>query len=466
MSDIFISYKREEQAVARKLANALESEGWSVWWDPKLRAGEHFDDVIEKALNEAKCVIVMWSNLSVNSEYIKAEATEALEQKKLVPVKIENVNLPFRFKRVQTPSLLNWDGSRDSPDFRKFVGDISAILSDSSKIIPDHTKQAEEERLREQERQRSEEEAKRKAEEENQRRIEEERNRARQEAERRRLEAEARRREEKRLRVVAAVVVVLVVFSVVFWWPKRQETERADKLGPPKEIEIVVIQVGSFQMGDVQGGGVEAEIPVHTVRIHTPFAIGRYEVTFDEYDQFATVKKRKLPNDGGWGRGRRPVTVSWKDAVEYAKWLSEQTGKRYRLPTEAEWEYAARGGTETAYWWGNEMKSGMANCAACGSQWDDKNAPVGSFKPNPFGLDDTAGNVGEWVDDCWHDNYNGAPADGSAWKETSGGNCGQRVIRGGSSRDLPKALRASSRFRANADDRHGNTGFRLAQDLD
>jgi TIR domain len=142
MSDIFISYKREEQATARKLANALESEGWTVWWDPKLRAGEHFDDVIEKALNEAKCVIVMWSNLSVNSEYIKAEATEALEQKKLVPVKIENVSLPFRFKRVQTPSLLDWDGSRDSPDFRKFVDDISAKLSDSGEIIPDHTEQA------------------------------------------------------------------------------------------------------------------------------------------------------------------------------------------------------------------------------------------------------------------------------------------------------------------------------------
>jgi TIR domain len=142
MSDIFISYKREEQAMARNLANALESEGWTVWWDPKLRAGDNLDDAIEKALNEAKCVIVMWSSLSVNSEYIKNEATEALEQKKLVPVKIEDVNLPFRFKRVQTQSLLDWDGSRASRDFRKLVGDISAKLSDSGEIIPDHTEQA------------------------------------------------------------------------------------------------------------------------------------------------------------------------------------------------------------------------------------------------------------------------------------------------------------------------------------
>jgi hypothetical protein len=121
MSDIFISYKREEQPVARKLADALEGEGWTVWWDPKLRAGEHFDDVIEKALDEAKCVVVMWSNRAVNSEYIKAEATEALEQKKLVPVKIEDVNLPFRFKRVHTLSLLGWDGSKDFSELRRLV---------------------------------------------------------------------------------------------------------------------------------------------------------------------------------------------------------------------------------------------------------------------------------------------------------------------------------------------------------
>jgi len=128
MSDIFISYKREEQSIARKLADALGKEGWSVWWDPKLRAGEHFDDVIEKALIEAKCVIVIWSNLSVNSEYVKAEAAEALEQNKLVPIKIESVNLPFRFKRVHTPSLLDWDGSKDSLEFRRLVEDISVIL--------------------------------------------------------------------------------------------------------------------------------------------------------------------------------------------------------------------------------------------------------------------------------------------------------------------------------------------------
>ena len=127
-------------------------------------------------------------------------------------------------------------------------------------------------------------------------------------------------------------------------------------------------------MGDIQGGGDKKyEVPVRTVGIQKRFALGRYEVTFEEYDQFAKAANRQLPNDQGWGRGRRPViNVSWQDAVEYAKWLSEQTGKRYRLPTEAEWEYAARGGNETAYWWGKDFVKGMANCRGCDSQWDGK----------------------------------------------------------------------------------------------
>jgi TIR domain len=135
MSDIFISYKREEQATARQLAEAFEKEGWSVWWAPQLRAGEYFDDVIEKALNEAKCVIVLWSQRSVQSRYVRAEATYALDRDKLVPVAIEKVNLPFRFRGVHTLSLLGWDGSKDFPEFRKLVDDISAILGPSPTAV-------------------------------------------------------------------------------------------------------------------------------------------------------------------------------------------------------------------------------------------------------------------------------------------------------------------------------------------
>src|SRR5215472_1377852 len=128
MSDIFISYKREEQAMARNLANALEGEGWTVWWDPKLRAGERFNDVIEKALKESQCVVVMWSKRSVESKYVKDEATYALNRNKLVPVMIEEVELPFRFEDLQTPSLRGWNGSKNASDFRKLVQGIAKIV--------------------------------------------------------------------------------------------------------------------------------------------------------------------------------------------------------------------------------------------------------------------------------------------------------------------------------------------------
>ncbi len=170
MSDIFISYKREEQPIARKLADALKGEGWTVWWDPKLRAGEHFDDVIEKALNEAKCVVVIWSEQSVQSRYIRAEATYALDRDKLVPVAIEKVNLPFRFRGVHTLNLLGWSGSKDFTDFRRLVDDLSTILGPSPvataeeqrRLEADEHRKMEKERLGEQKK----EEVKRKAEEE------------------------------------------------------------------------------------------------------------------------------------------------------------------------------------------------------------------------------------------------------------------------------------------------------------
>ena len=135
MSDIFISYKREDQPEARRLADALDREAWSVWWDPRLRAGEHYNEVIEKALIEARCVIVMWSERSVQSRYVRNEATYALEHDKLIPVEIEKVKLPFRFSGVHTLSLYNWDGSNTASDFRNLVEDIAEILQQPPKRI-------------------------------------------------------------------------------------------------------------------------------------------------------------------------------------------------------------------------------------------------------------------------------------------------------------------------------------------
>jgi len=222
-----------------------------------------------------------------------------------------------------------------------------------------------------------------------------------------------------------------------------------------KGPKMVVIPAGTFRMGDIQGGGRNNEQPVHQVSIKR-FAIGRYEVTFAEYDKFAEATGRTKPSDSGWGRGNRPViNVSWDDATAYAKWLTKQTGHHYRLPTEAEWEYTARAGTETKYWWGNDIGSNRANCSGCGDSFQ-YTAPVGSFAANPFGLFDTAGNVWEWTCSEYQDKYSG--------KEQRCANSGSlRALRGGACYDGPRNVRAALRLRSSHDTRAGDVGLRLAR---
>jgi len=196
------------------------------------------------------------------------------------------------------------------------------------------------------------------------------------------------------------------------------------------------------------------------------FALGMYPVTFAEWEACVVAGgcNGYRPGANGWPRGRRPViNVSWNDAHAYAQWLSRKTGTRYRLPSEAEWEYAARAGTIAARYWGETIGSGHADCDACGSQWDNKQtAPVGSFKPNPWGLYDMLGNVKEWVEDCWNDDYRAAPSDGSAWLS---GDCEKRVLRGGSWNNDPRDIRAAYRNVTVPELRYEQVGFRVASTL-
>ena len=233
--------------------------------------------------------------------------------------------------------------------------------------------------------------------------------------------------------------------------------------------ELVVVPAGSYQMGSPSSeeGRADDEGPVHRVTIAQPFAVGVYEVTFAEWDACVSGGgcNGHRPNDRGWGgRGRRPViNVSWEDARAYVAWLSRETGQRYRLLSEAEWEYVARAGTTTKYWWGDETGQNRANCYGCGSQWDsEQTAPVGSFRPNAFGLHDVHGNVWEWVQDCWNGNYAGAPGDGRAWEM---GDCSRRVLRGGSWYVEPWYLRSALRIRGTAGNRGSGSGFRIARSL-
>jgi formylglycine-generating enzyme required for sulfatase activity/CRP-like cAMP-binding protein/rhodanese-related sulfurtransferase/chromosome segregation ATPase len=240
--------------------------------------------------------------------------------------------------------------------------------------------------------------------------------------------------------------------------------EFRDSLGAggrgPLMIEVAAAR---FAMGSGASSPDFNERPKHDVELPR-FAIGKYEVTFDEFDVFARMTGRALPDDEVRGRGRRPVVnVSWEDATAYVRWLSEQTGKRYRLPAEAEWEYAAGNLGRSLYWWGNTPGEERANCYNCGSEWDAKNtAPVGSFAANQLGLFDTSGNVMEWVQDCYHANYESAPTDGSPWVSVG---CTHRVIRGGGYNSPASTLRLTKRDQQINNMRMDDLGFRVARDL-
>lgn len=227
--------------------------------------------------------------------------------------------------------------------------------------------------------------------------------------------------------------------------------------------EMMRLEGGMSIRGDLKGDGDSDERPPTEIEIKE-FAIGVYEVTFEEYDRFCVSTGCRLPDDQGWGRGRRPVVnVTWDMANAFTRWLSRQTGDRYRLPTDAEWEYAARGGTKTRFWWGDEPDVARSNCAECGSLWDgEKTSRVGRFNPNPFGLHDTAGNVFEWVADCWSDDFSQAPKDGSALEKPE---CGVRVIRSGAWSFPQREVRSANRWRNFQSRRSDDTGFRVAREL-
>jgi len=226
---------------------------------------------------------------------------------------------------------------------------------------------------------------------------------------------------------------------------------------------IVEFRADSFEMGSSSASANFSERPRHQVKLKR-FAIGKHEVTFDQYKRFAQATGRSEPNSAGWGRGSRPViNVSWQDAVAYTRWLSEQTGSRYRLPTEAEWEFAARSGNDKLFWWGNAVGEANANCFDCGSEWSgSKTAPVGSFTESTFALHDMAGNVMEWVQDCYRSGYADAPDDGSA-VDVAG--CEQRVVRGGGYDSPADQLRSASRGQRSPEVQLDNLGFRVVREF-
>ncbi|GJL51059.1 MAG: hypothetical protein NPIRA01_22860 [Nitrospirales bacterium] len=267
---------------------------------------------------------------------------------------------------------------------------------------------------------------------------------------------------------VAGLSILLVLGGISWLWQKGYNLDQALLKVQSLVVSIhvdptmVSIPTGIFRQGDVEGLGEAWRNPVRTVTIPA-FSMGQYEVTFEEYDKFAIATGRGLPNDQRWGRGLRPViNVSWEDAKAYAEWLSEATGKRFRLPTESEWEYAARSGDEEI-WSSTSDESQLSEYAVYMENSGKRTAIVGEKKPNTFELYDLSGNVWEWVEDCLHDTYKGAPVDGSAWLEAESGDCTQRMIRGGGWANTSEVLRSSLRRRNFTAFSSGIIGFRLAQ---
>ena len=261
-------------------------------------------------------------------------------------------------------------------------------------------------------------------------------------------------------------ILMISIFVIGLW----ATTASAEKLLPGTLFkdckncpEMIVIPAGSFTMGT--DSRHKYEKPPHKVTLGKPYAIGRFEVTFDNWA--ACVKEKgcpRAPDDHKWGRGPRPViNLTWLEMQFYPRWLSKKTGHTYRMPSEAEWEYAARGGTTTEFWWGDKKGVNLANCRDCKSKWSKKgSAPVGSFKPNPFGLYDTSGNIWEWVLDCWVPNYQGAPVDG---KPRILDKCRERVMRGGSWYYISKNMRPAWRFKNDYRVKSYGIGFRVLREI-
>lgn len=285
--------------------------------------------------------------------------------------------------------------------------------------------------------------------------------------------------------------LLLLVATAVTGWQGHLSAQAVGEVFRDCDVcpEMVVVPSGTFMMGspDSEEGRRSWEGPEHRVTIDYPFAVGVYEVTFEEWD--ACVRAGGCggyePYDGGYepydtsGRGRRPVfPVSWEDAWAYADWLADRTAEEYRLLSEAEWEYVARAGTETARYWGESAQQqcqyengydAVGHAERTGlPRWNPvgcrdrqaRAAPVGSYRPNAFGLYDVLGNVAEWVDDCWNGSYEGAPMDGSS-RHT--GDCTRRVLRGGTFIGEPDHLRSAIRARSQPGYRVGPYGFRVAR---
>jgi formylglycine-generating enzyme required for sulfatase activity len=389
MSDIFISYAREDRPRAEAIAKALADHGWSVWWDWNIPAGKTFRQVIQEDLDKARCVIVLWSATSVTRKWVIEEASEGEERGVLVPILIEKVRPPLGFRSIQAADLTGWSGETAAPTFLRLRADIETLIGAPTKV-PTPAKEQ----------------------------------------------------------------------------PTTPPPQRPGAHTNPKDgLPYVWIPPGEFRMGATPGD-TEAEAdekPHHAVRITKGLWLGATPVTVAAYKRFARENRREMPPapdfNPEWSKEDHPVVrVTWDEATAYCEW----TGGR--LPTEAQWEFAARGGNDgLKYPWGNEITPQNANYG--GSKWKGT-SPVHSYPPNAWGLYDMAGNVWEWIADWYDKDYYASLTSHTPPEDPRGPQSGKvRVLRGGSFRYDTGNLRASYRFRSAPVNRYNGIGFRCARDI-
>jgi formylglycine-generating enzyme required for sulfatase activity len=396
MADIFISYAHEDEPRIRELVPALEKYRWSIFWDRRIPAGKSWQSYIGKALSEAKCVIVVWSQHSITSEWVIEEANDAKERGCIVPVRLDSVKPPLGFRGIQAADLTDWKPDSFSHRFDELIRDIAGVLggqpqlpSSEEDLTPKHQPEA----------------------------------------------------------------------------PKQRVV--TNNIG----MNFVILSVGSFTMGgqmspkeimDRFGGKeewYEREKPHHTVKIDEPIYLQTTPVTQDQWQRVMGDNPSYSKDSGN----DCPVEqVSWEAARRFIEKLNDlEKTKAYRLPTEAEWEYACRAGSETEFSFGNDPGR-LGEFAWFGFNSSGRTHPVGEKKPNAWGLYDMYGNVWEWVEDDLHDDYNGAPDDGSAWIDSPRGS--SRVLRGGCWRFVALLCRSAAR-RYGPDLRSLYVGFRHSRSV-
>jgi formylglycine-generating enzyme required for sulfatase activity len=400
MSDVFISFKTDDTPRVQAVHDGFRARGLTVFWSNDIPAGApDYQSIIIEEIRKAVVVVVLWTRASVKSHPVRQECSQAKRDGKLFQVVLDEIE-PIYFP-MEAP-----------------YADQKAMLIGwtGDQRHPEWVKL----------------------------------NNA---IDARRSDAAiaARKSSPPKVNAVQRVAEDAQATSPT----SPGETIRDIDIGP----EMVLVPPGKFWMGSKDNEGSEDEQPRHEVTIAAPLLVGKYPIMFAEWDAAVSVGGvSHEPDDEGWGRGRRPViNVSWVDAKEYAAWLSKRTGKAYRLLSEAEWEYCCRAGTARDYSFGATITQAQAQFGA------KQTVEVGNFPANAFGLHDMHGNVWEWCEDPWHQNYQGAPTDGSAWID--GGDTRNCIVRGGSWFNGPRNGRSALRGRTPPDLRRYNRGFRVARAL-